>query len=188
MPETNLRHVQQEATEPPAADVTPTITHYQQLATRLSAAVTALIAEIPRFESNHTATTDFVKAHKRFAPDFIATVLAAVESNPELQRLQKFDVTEARDTLQFIEAFRPLVDQVDALARDLRFTMDARKAAVAADGLQIYAIAKGIARDPSSAMVAAHVLNMKRDIRRKRSKARITATPAPPESGTVKRS
>jgi hypothetical protein len=179
MSQETLRHVQQAATADPAADQTPTLTHYDQLAAQLSASVGGLIAQIPRFESTHATTAGFVKTNKQFPADFIATVLAAVEANPELQRLEKFDVTEARDTLQFIEAFRPLVDQVDALARDLKFTIDARKAKVAADGLQIYAIAKGIARDPSSAVVAAHVRNMKRDLGRSRPKAR-TVTPATP--------
>lgn len=183
MPQTPLRNVQQTATDAPAADTTPTITHYQNLATQLSVAVTGLIAQIPRFESAHPAIAGFVKANRQIPPDFIATVLAAVETNPELQKLEKFDVTEARDTLQFLEAFRPLVDQVDALARDLKFTMDARKAKVAADGLQIYAIAKGIARDPNSAMVAAHVRNMKRDLGRSRPKTRTTAT-TPPAGGS----
>jgi hypothetical protein len=183
MSQHSLRPVQQAATADPAAEQTPTLTHYDQLAAQLNTTITGLIAQIPRFESGHPTTVGFVKGKRSIPSNFIATVLAAVEANPDLQRVEKFDVVEARDTLQFLEAFRPLVDRVDAFARDLKFTMDSRKAKVAADGLQIYDIAKGIARDPSSAVVAAHVRTMKRDLGRTRPKARTVAPVTPPPTG-----
>ena len=180
MSQETLRQVQQAVTADLAADPTPTLTHYDQLAAQLVAAIAGLEASIPRFESSHPTTFDFVRGKRNVPADFIATVLAAVEENPELQRLGKFDVVEARDTLQFIDAFRPLVDRVAAFLRNVQFTMDSRKAKVAVSGLQIYDIAKGIARDPSSAVVATHVRNMKRDLRRARPKARSSSTPDTP--------
>ena len=184
MSENVLRQAAQEATSDPVADQTPTITHYKQLATKLTAVVTDLIAQIPRFESAHPQTAGFIRSNRNVPADFIATVLAAVEAHPELQRVEKFDVTEAQDTLQFLEAFRPLLIQVDALASDLTFTMDARRAKVAADGLQIYAIAKGISRDPSSAGMTAHVDRMRVDLGRTRPKHR-EKTPEPDPTGVV---
>jgi len=148
------------------APVTPTITHYQEVAKQLSTSLTAAMAQIPAFEAKHDATAKFVRSHSGFPNDFIATVLAAVEADPQLQNVNKFDVTEARDTLQFLEAFRPVIDQIDALLANLRFTCAARKARVVADGLQIYEIAKGLGRDAGSASVASHAKNMKRDLKR----------------------
>jgi hypothetical protein len=165
----------------PDVPVTPTTTHYQEVAKQLSAAFTATMAQIPMFEPKHVATAKFVQVHSGFPNDFIATVLAAVEADPQLQNLNKFNVVEARDTLQFLEAFRPVIDQVDALLANLRFTCAARKANVVADGLQIYYIAKGLGRDPGSASVASHAKNMKRDLNRhggpRKQKTGDTPTP-----------
>ena len=127
---------------------TPTITHYQEIAAKVSSDLAAAVAQIPHFEARHETTEAFVRSHKGVKAEFIATAVAAVEATPELRAVNKFDVVAARDTLQFIEAFRPVVDQLDALAADVRFTIDARKATQAADALQIYDISKGLARDP----------------------------------------
>lgn len=180
MSQETLRQVQQAVTADLAADSTPTLTHYDQLASQVIAAIAGLEASIPRFETSLPSNFAFVQGKRNVPADFIATVLAAVEANPELQRLGKFDVVEARDTLQFINAFRPVVDRVTAFIRNVQFTMDSKKAKVAVSGLQIYDIAKGIARDPSSAVVGAHVRSMKRDLRRSRPKARSSSTPDSP--------
>ena len=108
---------------------------------------------------------------------------AAVEQVPELQAIQKLDVDAAHDTLQFLEAFRPVRDKVDAFAKNLKYTMDSRKAKLATDSLLTYDVAKGLARDPKSATIASLVANMKRDLgRRGRPKTPLAlrkTTPAP---------
>ena len=165
----------------PAPDVppAPTTTHYDEVAAALSATLTTAFSQIPSFEVSHPSTVKFVRAHQAFPNDFIATVLAAVAADPQLQNVNKFDVVEARDTLQFLEAFRPVIDQAQALLATLKFTCAARKARVVADGLQIYVIAQGIGRDPGSAAVASYAENMKRDLKRNRRRSRTAPTPAP---------
>jgi len=161
---------------PPA----PTTTHYQEVAAALLATITTAFSQIPSFEVSHPTTVKFVRSHQSFPNDFIATVLAAVAADPQLQNVNKFDVVEARDTLQFLEAFRPVIAQAEALLATLKFTCASRKARVIADGLQIYMIAKGISRDPGSAAVASYAENMKRDLKRSGRKAKpANPTPAP---------
>ena len=183
-----------EGTTPdPASTPSPTVTHYQQLADQFSKALDDIAAIIPKLESTHAATANFVRSHLNVPTEFLATAIAAVEQVPELQNVNKLDVAAARDTLQFIEAFRPVQDKVTAFASSLKFTMASRKATLAADALQIYSIAKGVARDPGSAGVASIVANLKRDLgRRGRPKGPVTAakpspgpiiTPAPAEAG-----
>jgi hypothetical protein len=68
---------------------------------------------------------------------------------------------------------------VTAFANRLKFTMASRKASLAADALQIYSIAKGVARDPGAAAVASLVSNLKRDLgRRGRAKGSAAAAAA----------
>jgi len=170
-------------TPDPAAEPTPTITHYQQLANNFSRALDEIVQIIPKLEITHPATAKFARSFLNVPTAFLATAIAAVEQNPELQGVNKLDVAAARDTLQFIEAFRPMQDKITALAQSLKFTMASRRAVLAADSLQIYDIAKGIARDPGAAAIASHVANLKRDLgRRGRPKASVDAgkQPAPP--------
>jgi hypothetical protein len=162
---------------------TPTITHYQQIAENLSKAIDDMLVLIPSLVEPHPSTTGFVRTHQNVPLEFIATAIAAVEANPELQGPGSFNVTEARDTLQFIDAFRPMKDRLNAAARNLSFSIDTRRANAATGALQVYAVAKGIARAPQSTTVASHVSNLKRDLGRAgrggRKKTPTPGTPAP---------
>jgi hypothetical protein len=138
---------------------------------------------IPKLEAIHVSTANLVRSRLNVPNEFLATVTAAVEQVAELQAIQKLDVNAAHDTLQFLEAFRPVRDKVDAFAKNLKYTMDSRKAKLATDSLLTYDVAKGLARDPNSATIASLVANMKRDLgRRGRPKTPLAlrkTTPAP---------
>ena len=150
---------------PPIAS--PTVTHYQQLAENFMQALDQIASIIPKLEAAHITTASFVKTHQNVPNQFLATAIAAVEQTEELQAVKKLDVLAARDTLQFIEAFRPVVDKVTAFGKNLQFTLRSRKATLVLDSLQIYVIAKGIARDANSAAVASLVDNLQRDLGRR---------------------
>ena len=169
---------------PPTVDTpTPTITHYQAVAAEFMAALDEISQIIPKLEAIHVSTANLVRSRLNVPNEFLATVTAAVEQVPELQAINKLDVNGARDTLQFLDAFRPVRDKVDAFAKNLKYTMDSRKAKLATDSLLTYDVAKGLARDPNSATIASLVANMKRDLgRRGRPKTplalrKTTATP-----------
>src|SRR6185436_2003023 len=153
-----------EGASPPAAPVSPTITHYQQLAAQVMAALDEIAAVIPNPEVEHTSTANFVRTHQSIPIEFLATATAAVEQTVELQGVKKLDVPAAHDTLQFIAAFRPVFDKLIAFAKKLQFTMNSRHATLSVEALRIYDIAKGIARDPRSAGIVSLVANMKRDL------------------------
>ncbi|HEY6140888.1 MAG TPA: hypothetical protein VI670_24295 [Thermoanaerobaculia bacterium] len=167
----------------PQAPQSPAITQYSQVAEKVSAMLSAAIAELGPLERPHQTTRDFVRANIGVDVKFVAAVIAAVETVPELQALKaKFDVAAAHDALQMFDAYDPIVAKLLALARELRFTLDARKAKVVSDARQIYAVAQRFARDPASE-VTAHVEIMKRGLnRRRRSKTQAPQTPQKPET------
>lgn len=157
-----------------------TITFYQQLANNFSKALDEITGIIPKLEITQRSTAKFVRAHLNVPTEFLATAIAAVEQTPELQGAGKLDVAAARATLQFIEAFRPVQDKVTAFANSLRFIMASGKASLAADALQVYAIAKGVARHPEAVAVVSLVANLKRDLgRRGRPKGAVTVAVKP---------
>lgn len=171
-------------TPPPDQPSTLTVTHYQQLAAQFMAALDEIATIIPKLEAAHISTANFVRSHLNVPIEFLGTATAAVEQTAELQGVKKLDVASARDTLQFIDAFRPVLDKVSAFAKNLQFTLNSRKASLASEALQIYDIAKGLARDPNSATVASLVANMKRDLgRRGRPKTPLAVRKAVPAPG-----
>jgi hypothetical protein len=137
----------------PVPAQTPTITHYQQIAANLAKAIDDMLALIPSFVEAHPDTTQFVRTHQNVPLTFIATAVAAVEANPELKG-GTFDATEARDTLQFIDAFRPMADRLSAAAKNLTFSINSRKANAGSGALEVYAIAKRVALNPLSTTVS----------------------------------
>jgi len=164
---------------------TPATTRYLEVAKQVNALLDEAISLIPDFEPKHQATAKFVHGFSGYANDFIATVLASVEADPELQNVKKFDVDAARDTLQYMDAFRPLVDKLTVMRNNVKFSCDTRKAKTVVEALQLYAIAKGIGRDSGSASVAAHAGNMKRDLNRPGRKSKSKEVPQPQTLTTV---
>jgi hypothetical protein len=176
-----LREGEEVVSPDPSTIPTPTPTHYEQVAAQVLSALAELAKLFPTLEGEHPLTATFVRTHQNVPLEFIQTVTFAVASTPALQGVNKFDVAQGRDVVQFVQAFRPVYDELTRLARTLKFTMDARRASMAADSLQIYNIAKGIARDPNSTDVVSHVENMKRDLgRKKRPKGTGNASPNAP--------
>jgi hypothetical protein len=154
-------------------------THYEVIAEQITTAVNQAFAALASLEAPHSSTRDFVRGHQSIPNTFIRTVITTVQERPELQSLNKFNAAEGRDAMQFVDAIRGLVNRLEALAQVLRFTADARKAAVAASALQIYDIAKGIARDPGNGDLPLVVQQMARDLGRTRPKPRKKEGGAP---------
>ena len=166
-------------TVPPVAPEPPrTPSPYDLTAAQFLAAFNSAIALIPAFEPKHPETEKFVRRYLSFSDNLITSTIAAVEANPELAVVKKFDVQKARANNQFMTAYRTVIDAVDHLSANLKFTCQARKAETIADCLQVFAAAKGIGHDPASALVAAHAENMKRDLKRPRKATKAGKTPA----------
>ena len=161
----------------PSAGKEPTLTHFQQLAAQLKAAIGAVMAEIPEFDLGHDDKSHFVSAHQSVPVEFIGTVASSID--PEQIGTNIFDPADAQNVLQFVEAFRPLVDDAAALAAGLDFTVKAQYARVAAGALNAYAIAKRLALKGDATMKL-HVQNMQRDLGR----TRVRRTKTPPQTTT----
>jgi hypothetical protein len=83
----------------PIESPTPTVTHYQQVATRFLAALDEVLAIIPDLEAEHASTANFVRSYQSIPIRFLATAISSVEQSAELQAVGKLDVKKGRDTL-----------------------------------------------------------------------------------------
>ncbi|HXA18597.1 MAG TPA: hypothetical protein VN380_16505 [Thermoanaerobaculia bacterium] len=174
----------QAAPDDPVPPQTPTVTHYEQVAAKLSSAIDEALALMPDFTQSHPLTKGFVRSQQSVSDTFILSTIAAVEANPELQSVNKFDVTAAGDLLQLSDAFRPLVDKLNGAAKNVKFTIDRKRAEIVADALQTYEIAKGVARDAEATTAAEHVGNLRRDLGRS-GKQKKKPAPAPAPGNTA---
>jgi len=163
----------------PASPPTPTVTHYQQVAANLNKAIDDVLALMPNFVESHPASRGVIRSQRSVSNDFIVSAIAAVEQNPEIQALHDFDVAEARDVLQFSEAFRPMKDKLNAAAVNVEFSIGFRRANIVEPALQVYAVTKGLARNPARTSAAAHASNLKRDLGRSGRKKKPAPAPVP---------
>jgi hypothetical protein len=149
----------------------------QELTNSLLQVIDALEALVPGLERPHHSRRKSVLAQRTIPRDFLLGMAAAVERSWELERLGTFDPGEARAALQFEQEMGPVIDRVAALLATLTFTVEWRKSRVAAAALRTYAIAKGLARDPSSGEVAALLPHLRRDLGHGRPRKKKTAEP-----------
>jgi hypothetical protein len=147
----------------PDPDV-PSLTAHQLLAAEIMRDLDAIAARIPYLESPHPSKAAFVRSHGNVPIPFLRTATATVEQTPELERVTKLTPELGHDTLQYVDAFRPVIDHYFAIGRRLKFTVASRRAHLAFLSLQVYTIAQGLARDGRSPNIAAHVANLRRDL------------------------
>jgi hypothetical protein len=153
-----------ETKEPNLSIDIPTVTRYMELAQEFLAAFDVLAAKVPKLVVKHPSTADFVRVHIGIPLKCLNTAVDVVAASEELQGLKRIKVDEARDTLQFIDAFTRVADQMEAFASALRFTINSRRADLAAAVLQIYGTTKLLARTPELAVMDGFAANIKRDL------------------------
>jgi len=125
----------------------------------LNTAIDAVSAELHRQNGNAA----FVRGLHTVPLEFIVDAVIAVEELPHLLAAANFDPADAKAMLDFVGAFRPVVEKMLALATDLTFTMNAWKADAGAAALRVYSILKVLANDPAAAK---HAEKMRHDLGR----------------------
>ena len=143
---------------------TTTRTHYDLLAEEIMDDLDRVAAKIPKLEAYHRASENEIRAHVNVPRPFLGTAVVAVEQTPDLQAVRKLVPEQGHDTLQYLDAFRFVDDKLGELKSYVRFTLMSRHTALALRALQIYAVARGLARDGRRADIAAHVEFLRRDL------------------------
>lgn len=155
---------------PPDSDPLAFATSYELAAAHFLEILKYAASLVPFFLPKHPDNMRVVVQYHSFSDFVIGDAIAAVEDSPELSGIGKYNLKKARACVEFMNAFKGPIDAAMALATDMKFTYDHLRAETIRDSLQMYAIAKGVARDPASWAVAGHVRAMKRDLKTKRRK------------------
>ena len=163
----------------PAPLVTPSPTLYGELATSLSADLDQFTASVPGFD-DETVTIEFVRRKQRIATAFVSKAVGALFGNNELLAVKPLDAAETMDDKQYVDAMSPLVQKLGTVYKRLRFTVQVREARLTRKAQQIYGVAKELARDRETAPIAAHVAEMAKALKGRKSRqlAKPEETPA----------
>ena len=135
----------------------PVLSRYQQIANELFSDLQTLRGKLPELEAAHPETKKFVDAMRIIPRDFVDTMVGQVQQIPEYQSANRLDVQNALNSLQLVDGLRPFIDALRTLLTVFENTVDVNYARVANSALQMYQIAKGLARDLNSPHIAMSV-------------------------------
>jgi hypothetical protein len=135
----------------------PTLTRYQQLANEVFADLQAIRAKIPELELLHPETSKFVSTMRGVPRAFVDTMVGQVQQIPEYQAVNRLDIPNAQNSLQLVDALQTFSDALRTFLTSVDHTIGVNYARVANSSLQMYQVAKGLARDLNAPHVATSV-------------------------------
>jgi len=164
-------------TDSPSPSVT--VTHYEEEAAAVMKLIDAVHTAVPAIE-----VPVGVKLNTPFAmvkEEFLSSASGMYNDSPDLQSVRGPDMATVRDSLQFAEAFRPVLVRLEAEARHLKLQLKLRRVRASAAALQVYGLAKGVSQATEAGQLDSHLDTLKRQVtpRRKKKAAKPSPTPAP---------
>ena len=148
-------------TEPVVDPQTFTPSLYDKIVAELVPALDQIMEIVPMIEETETTSAKSIRSGLFVTEAFCSDAISAVEQIAELAATKKLDPVHARNQLQFLAAFRPLENKLNAVMRRITHAVRAVKSEVGTKSLQIYRIAQSLASDQRSPGVASHVAAMK---------------------------
>ena len=128
------------------------VTHTEAAQTMIEN-VRGMRATIPNFVIPATKADRWRSNRAASVPaDFIETSVVAVKNNPVLVRGgADSNPDTVRDLLSFAEAYDPVADELEALAKFLRHSTKAARGRAGREALLTYTVTKRLAKQPATA-------------------------------------
>jgi hypothetical protein len=125
--------------------------------------------QIPHFAVPETADAmQRLSSVASLPPEFIELTSIATANNKPLVRAETLTPDEVRDLATFADAYNPLADELEALAKFIRYSTTAARNTAGNEALTTYALAVRLAKRPRTAYLAPHVADMRRALNRGR--------------------
>lgn len=99
---------------------------------------------------------------------FIELTSIATANHKPLVRAESLTPDEVRDLAAYADAFSPVADELEALARLVRYSTTSARNVAGSEALTTYALAQRLATRPETAYLAPHVADMRRALGRGR--------------------
>ncbi len=101
-------------------------------------------------------------------PEFIELTSVATANHRPLVRAEARTPDEVRGLAGYSKAYSPLADELEALAKFIRYSTKVARNAAGAEALTTYALATRLSKRPEYAYLAPHVADMRRALNRGR--------------------
>lgn len=137
---------------------------FERFAKEIIADLDAVSAKIETLERWEFESEDAMRAYVNVPETFLHSTVALVQDTPTLRELNRLDVADGRETLEYLAAFASVYNRTDALRTRVKLNMKSRKTRLAAQAMQIYALAKTLARDGKNPGLAAHLEVLAHDL------------------------
>jgi hypothetical protein len=102
-------------------------------------------------------------------PELIELTNVATANNLPLVRVESPAPDQVRDLVAYPDAYAPLPDELEALAKFVRYSTTLARNTAAAEALTTYALAVRLSKRPDTAHLAPRVADMRRALGRKSS-------------------
>jgi len=125
--------------------------------------------QIPHFAVPATADArQRLSSAASLPPEFIELTSIATANHRPLVRAEARTPDEVRGLAGYADAYTPLADELEALAKFIRYSTTAARNEAGAEALTTYALATRLSKRPETAYLAPHVADMRRALNRGR--------------------
>ena len=108
---------------------------------------------------------------------FVELTAVAIKNSPALVRGGANDPEQTRDLMSYAEAYAPVADELEALAKFVRHSVTVARNKAGSDALTTYALAQRLVKRPENADLAPHVDAMRTALKAKRRKVKEQPPP-----------
>lgn len=152
----------------------------------------ALIAQVHQFAKSIQGFTFAAPGRRRqihstasVSDAFLQSVAAACDATPEFGISARLDGNTLSRAIEFQRAYAKVADELELFTKGLRDTLAEHRYQIGTQALVAYNIAKSFARPSDRSAFVPHLTNMKRNLRKKSSKATPEAPADPTAPATV---
>ena len=144
--------------------------------------IRALRAEFPRFVLEDPDQSKKLAPNTALPDDFVESASVGVDALPRLEAAAGANGTAMRDAFAFALAYDPAVAELEAFTRAAAHTVRVQRATAGAAALDVYAIARRLAKRKDGLELLPYVQNMRDKLGRsgKTRKTTSETAPAPP--------
>jgi len=115
-------------------------------ARKVIAALHAAKAMIPRMQGLDTRQHKKMRTLLNVPIPFVEQASSTVGASPEIQSMQRLTPERALDDIHFLQAYLPVRNEIEALLKNVDYSLNAVKADLVSESLLVYTMAKALAR------------------------------------------
>jgi hypothetical protein len=116
-----------------------------------------------------------------FPDELIEGIAYALEVDQRLAAASEVAPQPLRDTVEFSRAYRPLLEELRLVAKELANEIAGRRFDAGRQVLKVYRLAKGLVRPEDKALLVPHLESMKRYFARGKPRKQASGEQTPPE-------